>query len=682
MRLHLAFAAALLAATAAAAPAPPPSVHGLDLSGMDRSVKPGDDFFGYANAAWVKRTEVPPDQGRWGAFSILREEATKRTADLIMESAKGQPAAGSEARKVGDYYASFLDETAIEKAGLSPLRDELARIADIKDKRALAEALGATLRADVDPLNNTNFQTENLFGLWTAPGLEDPERYSAYLLQGGLGMPDREYYLAANPKMAELRSAYQAHVAAVLKLAGLADADARAARIVALEHKIAEAHVSRADSEDVLKGNNPWSPEDFAKKAPGLDWTAFFSGAGLTGQKTIIVWQPRGTIGIASAVGNEPLEVWKDYLAYHLVNRASNYLPKAFVAERFDFYGKALSGTPKQRERWKRAVDATNAALGDAVGQLYAKRYFTPEAKARAVAMVANIKAAFARRIDALDWMSPATKAKAKEKVAGLYVGIGYPETWRDYGALEIVRGDAIGNWRRADLFELHRQESRLGSKVDRSEWSMTPQTVNAVNLPLQNALNFPAAILERPFFDARAPDAINYGAIGSVIGHEISHSFDDQGSQFDASGRLTNWWTPADFAHFKESAQRLARQYDAYAPFPDLHVNGQQTLSENIADVAGLSASFDAWRESMRGKMPIKIQTFTSEQAFFLAYAQTRRDKPREATLRQQILTDGHAPARYRADAVRNIDGWYAAFDPKPGEALYLAPGDRVRVW
>ena len=668
----------LVAGLAAAAP----EDHAIDVSAMDTSVKPGDDFFAYATGSWVKRTEIPPDQSRWGAFSILREEAVTRTRDLIEAAAKGKPAPGSNARKVGDYFASYMDEAAIEKAGLTPLKADLARVAAIKTKSELAAEIGKTLRADVDIMNNTNFYTENLFGLWTSPGLEDSGHYVAYLLQGGLGMPDREYYVSPNPKMEETRKAYLAHVAAVLKLAGVANAEKRAQAVVALEHKIAEAHVSREDSEDVHKGNNPWALADFPKKAPGFDWPVFFKSAGLDKAGTIIVWQPAGVIGTAAAVGSEPLDVWKDYLAYHLVNRASSYLSKPFVDERFAFYGKVLSGTPKLRDRWKRSIDATSFALGDAVGQLYAKRYFTPEAKARIETMVTNIKAAFARRIDALTWMSPQTKAKAKEKVASLYVGIGYPETWHDYSGLNIVRGDAFGNWKRAELFELNRQEGRLGKPVDRTEWSMTPQTVNAVNLPLQNALNFPAAILERPFFDAAAPDAYNYGAIGAVIGHEISHSFDDQGSQFDANGKLANWWTPADFAHFKDSADRLAQQYDAYAPFPDLHVKGQQTLSENIADVAGLSASFDAWRDSLHGKPADKVQGFTGEQMFFLAYAQTRQDKPREATLRQQILTDGHAPSQYRADAVRNIDGWYDAFNPKPGEALYLAPDARVRVW
>ncbi|MBI3677343.1 MAG: M13 family metallopeptidase [Proteobacteria bacterium] len=666
----------------ASKPAPVAEIHSIDVTGMDTSIAPGDDFNAYANGNWIKATEIPADQSSWGAFAILRDEAAARTLTLIEAAAKSNAPDGSEAQKVGDYYASYMDETAIEAKGLAPLQPQLAAIAAIKDGKSLARALGASVRADVDPLNNTNFYTENLFGLWTSPGLEDSAVYTPYLLQGGLGMPDREYYLASSTKMAANRDAYKAHVAAVLKLANMADADARAARVLALETEIAKAHVSRADSEDVLKANNPWKREDFAKKAPGLDWTAFFAGADLSHQPNFIVWQPGAVSGIAEVVKATPIATWKDYLTFHLLNHYSSVLPKAFVDERFAFYGRVLSGTPQLQDRWKRAVAYTNVALGDAVGQLYAQRYFPPEAKAAAQAMVANIKSAFAKRIDALDWMSPATKAQAKEKVATLYVGIGYPDKWTDYSALAIANGDAYGNARRAELFEYNRQIARLGKAVDRTQWSMTPQTVNAVNLPLQNALNFPAAILEKPFFDAKADPAFNYGAIGAVIGHEISHSFDDQGSQFDAQGRLHNWWTPQDFAHFKASAAQLAAQYDAYAPFSDAHVNGQQTLGENIADVAGLSASYDGWVASLAGNPEPTIQGFTGKQIFFLAYAQTRRVKTREPALRQQLLTDGHAPAQYRAQAVRNIDGWYDAFGAKPGQSLYLGPNDRVRVW
>ncbi|MGH8123841.1 MAG: M13-type metalloendopeptidase, partial [Rudaea sp.] len=386
--------------------------------------------------------------------------------------------------------------------------------------------------------------------------------------------------------------------------------------------------------------------------------------------------------GVAAAVADAPLDVWKDYLAVHLLNHFSPVLPRAFAEEHFAFYGTSLQGTPAQQARWKRAVIATDHALGWAVGRFYAARYFPPAYKVRALEMVANIKAAFARRIDALDWMSAQTRAKAKAKLTTLYVGIGYPDKWMSYDALDIVRGDALGNVARAEEFEYRRNLALLGTTVDRSTWCMTPQTVNAVNLPLQNALNFPAAILDPPFFDATADSAFNYGAMGSIIGHEVSHSFDDQGSQFDADGRLIDWWTDADFAHFRAAALSLADQYAHYSPFPGVSVDGQQTLSENIADVAGLSASFDGWRASLGRRRAPVIDGLTGEQRFFLAYAQTRQQAIRDAALRQQIMTDGHAPARYRALAVRNIDGWYDAFHIGRDEKYYLDPAHRIRVW
>ena len=683
MSIRLLALAVPFAVAAALAAAPlPGEVHGVQRANMDTSVRPGDDFNLYANGSWMKATTIPPDQSSWGSFSTLRDKAAKRTADLIADMAKKTSAPGSDEQKIGDFYASFLDEAGIEAEGLAPLKAQLDTLAAIPDKHALAAALGHSVHADVDALNNTNFYTENIFGLWVAPGFDDPEHYTAYLLQGGLGLPDRAYYVDGDPETAKLLAAYQAHVAKLLSLAGFPDAPARAAAIVALETRLAQAQGTRADSEDVLKANNYWSRADFDTKAPGIDWTAFFGAASLSGQKQIVVWQPSVLPGVSAAVADTPLNVWNDYLAFHLLNHYSPVLPKAFADERFAFYGAALSGTPQQQARWKRAVGATNAALGWAVGRLYAARYFPPAFKAKAQAMVDNIKTAFAARIDALDWMSPATRAKAKAKLTTLYVGIGYPDKWISYAALDIRRGEAFGNLARSEAFEYARNIALLGKPVDRSTWCMTPQTVNAVNLPLQNALNFPAAILDPPFFDADADAAFNYGAMGSIIGHEISHSFDDQGAQFDAAGRLTNWWTDADFAHFRDAALRLADQYSHYSPVPGLAVNGRQTLSENIADVAGLSAAFDAWRATLGGKPPATIDGLTGAQRFFLAYAQTRQSVMRDAQLRQQIMTDGHAPSMYRALAVRNIDGWYDAFGVTPDQRYYLDPALRVRVW
>jgi putative endopeptidase len=656
--------------------------HGLDLAGIDHSVKPGDNFFAYANGTWIKTTAIPPDRSNYSIGAMLIELTNKRTAALMQEADAPGAAKSAEARQIGDYYASFMDEEAIEKQGLRPLAPRLARIAAIADRKALAQVLGASLRADVDVLNSTNLYTDNLFGLWVAQDLNDPSRYSAFLLQGGLGMPDRDYYLDSSARMGAIRDKYRAHIARVLELAHIADADAKAARIFELEHRLAAVHWSRVDSEDVLKGNNHWRRGEFATRAPGLAWQEYLKAAHLDAQAALIVWQPSAVAGISALVASEPLATWKDYLTFHAIEHAASYLPKAFVEENFAFHGKVLAGTPALRERWKRGVDATNEALGEAVGKLYVQHYFTPAEKARVEAMVKNLVAAFAVRIDKLDWMAAQTKKRAKEKLATLKVGVGYPDKWRDYAALKVTRGDALGNAERAEQFEYQRSLAKLGAPIDRSEWVMTPQTVNAVNLPVMNALNFPAAILQPPEIDPQRPVVMDYGATGAVIGHEISHSFDDEGALFDATGRVNNWWTKEDFAHFKASSARLVEQYNAYRPFPDLAVNGKQTLSENIADVAGLAVSYDAYRLSLHGKTGPTVQGFTAEQQFFLSFAQDWRQKIREPALRQRIVTDGHAPDEYRADTVRNLDAWYAAFDVKPGQALYLAPQDRVQVW
>jgi predicted metalloendopeptidase len=467
-----------------------------------------------------------------------------------------------------------------------------------------------------------------------------------------------------------------------LELARVADARARAARIFALETRIAEAHWTREASGDVRKANNHWRRRDFDKKAPGLDWQAFFAAAGLERQTRFVVWQPSAVSGIAALVGNQPVETWKDYLTFHAIVRHGGCLPKAFVEERFAFHGKILSGTPKLRDRWKRAIGATNAALPEAVGKLYVQRYFPAAERARAEAMVANLLVAFGQRIDKLDWMAPETRKKARAKLATMRVSVGYPDKWRDYSGLEVAREDAYGNVARAELFEYRRNLAKLGQPVDRSEWMMSPQEVNALNLPVMNGLNFPAAILQPPFFDGSRPAAMDYGAIGATIGHEVSHSFDDQGALFDASGRLRNWWTKEDLAHFEASAARVVKQYDAYRPFPDLAVKGKQTLSENLADLAGLAVAYDGYRLSLGGKPAPVVDGLTGDQQFFLSYGQSWRVKVREPELRQQILTDCHAPSEYRAATVRNVDAWYDAFGVQPASTMFLAPDARIRVW
>jgi predicted metalloendopeptidase len=466
-----------------------------------------------------------------------------------------------------------------------------------------------------------------------------------------------------------------------MKLAGLDNPAARAARVFALETKMAKVHATRVESQEVT-GTARWKRDELKSRAPGLDWPVLLEAAGLKDAPEFIAWHPKAIPGLSALAVSEPLEAWKDWLAYHAVEGAAMFLPKAFVEERFNFYGKTLSGIPEMRPRWQRGMDITSAALGEAVGKLYVEKYFPPETKAKVQAMVADIIKAFDKRIDALTWMTPETKAKAKQKVATLRVGVGYPDRWKDYSGLQVVKGDALGNAGRAELFEYRLQLAKLSQPVDRDEWWMTPQTVNAVNLPLQNGLNFPAAILQPPYFDPAADAAHNYGSMGAIIGHEISHSFDDQGSQFDAEGRLANWWTKADFDHFKAAGDKLVAQYDAYHPFPDLAVNGRQTLSENIADLAGLLAAHDAYKLSLRGQPDVEKDGFHGDQRFFISFAQSWRSLDREADLRLRIATDGHSPDQYRAIILRNLDTWYDTFGVKEGQKLFLAPGDRVRVW
>nr|WP_224243525.1 M13 family metallopeptidase [Hyalangium gracile] len=669
-------------AASANAPKPTYGTFGVDTAGMDLSVPAGDSFYRYVNGTWIAKTEIPADRSAYGLAVKLAEQASQRTREIIEEAARADAPAGSELRKLGDLFASFMDEAAIEAKGLSPLEPELRRIASIANRKELSAALGETLRTDVDALNIGDVTTARLFGLWVSEDFNEPSRYAAYLFQGGLGLPDRDYYLGDNEKLTDARQKYQQHIANMLRLAGSSDAEGRARRILELEKKIAQVHWNQVDTQDTAKSNNPWPRDQFARRAPGLDWEAWFTAAGLGQQRELIVWQPSAITGIAKLVGSEPLETWKDYLTFHALERAAPYLSKAFVDESFAFQGRVLSGLQQQRERWKRAVDVTGEAMGEAIGKRYVEKYFPPVAKAEAEKMVRDIIAALGQHIDALEWMSPQTKARAKEKLGTLQVGIGHPERWRDYSGLEIIRGDAYGNSWRASRFEYQRNLDKLGKPVDRSEWFMVPQLVNALNSPQQNSIIFPAAILQPPFFDPNADPAVNYGGIGSVIGHEIVHSFDDMGAQFDARGKLANWWTKEDAERFKAAGRALVAQYNAYRPLPDLAVNGELTLGENIADTAGLSIAYDAYKNSLGGKPAPVIDGFTGDQRFFLGYGQVWRNKYREPALRRRLMTDGHAPSDARVSTVRNIDAWYQAFDVKPGQALYLAPEQRVRIW
>ncbi len=666
----------------AVAQAPATVDTGITPANMDTSVRPGDNFFLYANGGYVARTKLPPDRSNIGVFTTLSDTSEHNVAAIIDDATKSKAPVGSNGAKIAALYRSYMDQPAIEANGLHSLLPHLAEINAISNKQQLAHALGLSLRADVDALNNTNFHTANIFGLWVAPSFNDPDHYAPYLMQGGLFLPNRDYYLSDSPRMKDIRAKYLVHITSMLSLAAVRDYDGSAERILALETAIAKQQISLADSENIKRANNPWKLADFPAKAPGLDWSEFFRAADLDHQSTFIVWQPTAITGESALVASQPLQAWKDLLTFHLIEDYAAGISNALAEERFAFVGKVLSGTTQQRPRDIRGDILVSNVLGDAVGQLYAKRFFSPEAKAAAQALVSNLLAAFRVRLENLAWMAPETKKEALAKLATLKVGVGYPDTWRNYTALEIKPNDLFGNFWRNSLFEYHYEISRIGKPVDRGEWCMTPQTVNAVNLPLDNGLNFPAAVLQPPFFDPKAPAAANYGAIGTIMGHEISHTFDSEGAAFDSKGRVRNWWTPDDLAHFEAATAALAAQYDTYKPFPDLAVNGKQTLGENIADVAGLAAALDGFHASLHGSEAPKVDNFTGDQQFFIAFGQNWGSVIRDAAFRQQLLTDPHAPAMYRADTVRNNDGWYGAFDVQPTDKLYLAPKERVRIW
>ena len=655
---------------------------GIDQSLMDKSVAPGDDFDKYANGAWEKNTQIPADKSNISVFSVIADQADKNEAELINGIVNSNPAAGSDQARIADYYKGYMNTAAIEKRGVAPIKADVDQIEAIGDKAALAEAIGHSLRSDTDPLNNTNFHTENLFGIFVTQAFGDPGKTVPYVMQGGLGLPDRDYYVSSDPAMAKLRADYTPYVAKMMSLAGIPNAQARAQKIVALENKIARAHETLEDSQDSVHANNPWTRADFDTKAPGIDWARLFGAAQLDNNQNFIVWQPGAVTKLSALVNSEPLDVWKDWLAFHRINQMASVLPKAFDDAHFAFYGTEVNGTPQQRTRDKRAIASLNAWLGWSVGKLYADKYFPAAYKADIEGMVGNIKNALEKKIEALTWMAPATKDEAKKKVATMAVGVGYPDDWPVDGPADIKADDAYGNFDRVQLAEYQRQLAKIGKPVDKTEWWMTPQTVNALNLPLQNALNFPAAILDKGFYDPKADSAAKYGAIGSVIGHEISHSFDNLGATFDATGKLRNWWTPADLEHFTAAGKALAAQYDAYEALPGLHLNGSQELGENIADLVGLAAAYDAWKTSLGGKPSPVIDGMTGDQRFFLAYAQSHRGKLRDAALRARVATDVHAPGPWRVLTVRNVDPWYSAFGVKEGQKLFLAPDKRVTIW
>ena len=654
---------------------------GIQPSWMDTSVKPGDDFFTYADGSWVKNTALPADRSRIGAFWIADQVREKNTRELFDGILKSNPTGGNDAL-IANYYNAFVNTDAIDKAGLAPAKADLDQVAAITDKHQLSNVIGSRIRADTDPINSTNFQTENLFGVFVSQGLATPGEQLPYLMQGGIGLPDREYYLSADPKMAETRNKYKTYIQTILQDAGYPDAQGAAGRIMDLETKIASAHETAEESQDLAKASQVWTRQQLEQKAPGIDWAALLNAAQLGSVQKFDAYHAAAIPKLAALVGSEPLQNWKDWLTFHTLNQHANVLPKPFRDASFAFNGTVLQGTPQQRPRDQLALNATSFALPDAVGKAYVDKYFPASAKAEVQKMVENIKAAFAKRVQAIGWMAASTKQEALKKVQGIVVGVGYPDTWRDYSGLQISPDNPYANQNNAALAEYHHQLGKIGKPMDRKEWWMPPQLVNAVNLPVQNALNFPAAIMVPPFFDPNADAAFNYGAIGSVIGHEISHSFDTGGALFDASGAMRNWWTPADFKNFQARADALAKQYDQYEALPGLHVNGKLTLNENIADVAGLNAAYDAYKASLNGKPAPTIGGFTGDQRFFIAFGQAWATKARPEALRQIVLTNGHSPEQFRAQTVRNIDAWYPAFNVQPGQKLYLAPDKRVKIW
>ncbi|HUG45534.1 MAG TPA: M13-type metalloendopeptidase [Sphingomicrobium sp.] len=657
-------------------PAAPPEIgtFGFDTAGMDRSVAPGEDWVQYANGTYLRTLEIPSDRASWGMFHRLDELSRERTRAIIEEAARSQAQSGTNARKVGDFYNAFMDEAAIEALGAAPLHADLTPFQAARTKSDFARALG-------DSLNGFG---PSLFPFYVGQDAKLPDRYVPIFLQGGLGMPDRDYYLSADPKLADTRAKYLTHVANMLVLTGVpaAQAKTKARAIFELEKKFAQVHWTRIESRDRDKTYNKWAASDFAARAPGFDWSAYLGAAGLGSQSELIVSQPTAFAGMAKAIASTPLQTLKDWAVLHTAGDAAGVLPSAFTQERFDFHGRVLSGTPELEPRWKRGVSAVNANIGEAVGELYVARHFPPETKAEADRLVRNIIAAMDSRLANLPWMTAETKAKARAKLASFRAKIGYPDKWIDYSALTIEPGNAYGNFDRATAFEYRRNLDKLGKPVDRDEWFMTPMRVNAYANPTMNEIVFPAAILQPPFFDPNADDAINYGGIGAVIGHEISHHFDDQGRKYDAQGRLTDWWTPADVEAFEAYAAQLAAQYDLYEPIPGTFIQGKLALGENIADLAGLLVSYDAYQLSLGGQPAPILDGFTGDQRFFLGHAQIWRTKYREEALRQQLVTGPHSPGHFRPYVVRNMDPWYVAFDVEPGQELYLTPEQRVRIW
>ncbi len=676
LQLALFLATACLTLTAAQGTTTPPARaqyghFGLDLSAGDHSIKPGDDFYRYADGHWLQSNTIPADRTRWGTFEQLGEQADERVRKLIQELPENAPADSIE-QKVSDYYHAFLDEKAIDAAGLKPAQPALDAIAAAHSYEDIATLMG---RPDLQLKSPMDYGIDI--------DEKNPDRYLTSVGQGGLGLPDRDYYLKEEPKFQQIRTQYREHLQKMLTLAGVADAATKAGQILELETKIADCHWPRAKLRERDLTYNLQSLPDLEKLAPTFPWQALLGAGGLQDRKEVNVAQPDAIAKLATVFSNTPVATWQAYLEVHYLDTFAPVLPQAFDAESFDFFGRKLNGQQQQRERWKRAVAVVNRQLGEAVGQLYVKAYFAPAAKAQALDLVENLRKAYAAHFTTVPWMSAATRKVALQKLATFRPKIAYPDKWRDYSALQVRPGEAFGNQTRAAVFEWHRELSRIDQPSDRDEWLMTPQTINAYYNPVFNEIVFPAAILQAPFFDPNADAAVNYGAIGGVIGHEMGHGFDDQGAKSDAKGVLRTWWLPEDTAAFKKLGDALAAQYDSYEAVDGLHVNGRLTLGENIGDISGLTIAYVAYHLSLHGKKPPVIDGLTGDQRLFLAWAQGWRSLVRDERLRNQVMTDPHSPEQFRVNGVvRNVDAWYKAFNVQPGDKLYLPPDKRVHIW
>jgi len=673
-------AGAAVIAVADPAPSPKPAIGdwGFDLTGMDRTIKPGDDFFEYANGAWFRRTEIPADRTSIGSFQNLQILSENRMKDLVKALEARDPATlNAEEKQIRDLYDAFVDTAGIEKRGLGPVKPDLARIKALKTPGDVAKLMG-------DPA----FPSSSDGYAIVADGiLSDAKNSNAYVVtatQSGLGMPNRDYYLRDDPSLAHTRDAYKKYLATMLTLAGeTKDVDARAAAVYALEHDMAGAEWASADRRDADKVYNPMTVGALPAFAPGFDWIGFYQARGIGPDRKIIVRENTAFPPLAKIFAATPVAVWRDYLTIHYLHSTADFLPKAIDDADFDFYGKEIGGQSEQLPRDARAVHLIDATLPHPFGKLYVAKYFPPETKAKAEALVANLLKAYDADIRKIGWMSDVTKKKALDKLHAFTPHIGYPGKWRDYSGLVIKRDDLIGDIERSNAFEWQFRAGRLDSQVDRNEWTMTPPTVNAYYTQLFNAIFFPAAILQPPFFDPNADDAVNYGGIGAVIGHEISHGFDDQGSKYTGAGNLESWWTDEDRKAFEARTGALGAQFETYEPLPGMHVNGKLTMGENIGDLSGISIALQAYHASLGGKTAPVLDGFTGDQRFFLAFAQVWRGKYRDSATRLQVLNNPHSPPHYRVvGPTRNVDGWYAAFGVKPGDKLYLPPDQRVKLW